>query len=140
MLTEVFNTFFFLSTDSVDLKLNVPTYSSLSMKNNKSVLKCNNYGVMGIICRFCVKRNYLDAVILKFSGKDQVALLHSHMTTVLQVLSLDLTKHLGNVTFQNLIFRWSTIGCRLTFSWSLKLECFLIKKQERCPFTMSLTK
>lgn len=55
MLTEAFNTVFFLSTDSVDLNLNVPTYSSLSMKNNKSVLKCNNYGGYGdylqVLCK-----------------------------------------------------------------------------------------
>ncbi len=96
--------------------------------------------VMRNITRFCVKRNYLDAVILKYNGKEQVALLYSHMTIVLQVLSLDLTTNLGNVTFQHLFFMCSIIDSRLTFPWSQKLECFLIKQQELCPFTMSLIK
>lgn len=86
---------------------------------------------------------YLDAVILKFSGEEQVALLHSPMTRLIKVeehLSLALTTDPGNVTFQQLIFVYGTMAKRPTLAWSLKLECFLIKKQELCAFTMSLIK
>ncbi len=88
-------------------------------------------------------RVYLDAVILKFSWEEQVALLRSHMIRLVKeekLLSLALTIDPGNVTFQQLILMYGMKTNRLTFVWSLKLECFLIKKRELCLFTMSLTK
>lgn len=93
--------------------------------------------------RCCVMRFYLGVVILKFSLEEQVVQLHSHLTRLVRgdkVLSLALTTDPGNVTFQQLIFVNGTITNRLTFAWSLKLECFSIKLQELCPFTMSLIK
>lgn len=88
-------------------------------------------------------RFYLGVVILKFRLEEQVVLLYSHMTRLVRgdkVLSLALTTDPGNLTFQLLIFVNGTITNRLTFAWSLKLECFSIKLQEPCPFTMSLIK
>ncbi len=77
MLTEVFNTVFFLSTDSVDLNLNVPTYSSLSMKNNKSVLKCNNYGGYGDYLQVLCKEKLSE---LFWSSVGRIRLLYCILT------------------------------------------------------------
>ncbi len=119
----------------MDLNLNAPVCNSLFLKNNKSVLR-NNFACMGyeeynqVLCKEKLSgRCYFEvqwegagcSIVFSYDNSAPGFVFGSNNTS-------------WKCDFPTSILLCSIIDSRLTFPWSQKLECFLIKQQELCPF------